>query len=267
MERNTKEIPKYEEVNEVSYEELPVRRKKRRKKKHYLLRLFVLLLIIGGGIFVMSRPYFDIDEIKVEGNSITETAQVIKEAQIEKGDNIFALNKRQVKKRMGENPYYKEIDINKNLPNEVVITVKERTPAAVIPYGEKFVMLDETGIVLELTEQNPKLTEISGITIKNMDRGTVLEPKEQEVFEKALTVLTTATESDVFYKTIEIKDDKAICYVYDNLSVKGKYDEVISNMKNGNVKKILYDLYQKKIQRGTVKIDGDKYCSFTPTFE
>lgn len=262
MDKDTLEIPIIDE------EELnrPPRRRKKRRKKRYLLRLFVILILIGGILFGLSLPYFDIVSIKVVGNKYVKTEEVLRDSKLKVGENIFKNQGRQIKKRMMDNPYFEEIDIDKKLPNEVVINVKERIPMAVLPYGDRYVVLDGNGIVLGLTDKHPKLTEITGTTIKNMEKGKKVIAKDEKNFDKALDLLEVINKNDLFFKSVRITGTKVECVIYDNLLVKGKYDDLISNIKNGNLSSVLYDLYKKKIKRGTVKIDGEEYCSFTPTF-
>ncbi|MFV0505010.1 MAG: cell division protein FtsQ/DivIB, partial [Lachnospirales bacterium] len=245
----------------------PTRRVKKRRKKNYTLRLFALVLFIIGSIYLMSLDYFDIETIKVTGNNTITKEQVLKEAGIKKGNNLFAINKRRVVKKMKKNPYYSSVRVNKNLPNEIVLEIEERVPSVALPYGGKFVILDEQGVVLGLKKENQKLTQVTGITIKTMDKGKSLEPIEKEDFAKALSIIKTARENDLFFKSIRIDKEKVVANVYDGLSVKGDVGEVLLNMTNGNLRDILYDLYTKGIRRGTVRIVEGKYCSFTPTVE
>lgn len=272
MEDNTMDIPQVEyneeEINVPSSREKnnKRKRKKKRRKKHYILRLIILIVLIVALVVCMNIPYFGIKTIKIEGNKYMSEKQVLKDTKIKTGDNIIKTTKRQIKKRMSSNPYYESISINKNLPDEVIITVKERTPMAVLPYGDRYVVLDIEGRVLGLEDTNPKLTEISGITIKNMEKCEIVDAKSPKVLDKSLEVLVAMEQNDLFFKKISIDGNKVVINVYDSLYIKGKTEQVLTNIKNGNLETILYDLYKKKIKRGTVKVDGKEYCSFTPTF-
>ena len=85
--------------------------KKKRKKKRPLLKLILVLGTVAAVFFVMSLPCFDVEEIVVEGNSLIKSSQIVKESEITKGENIFRLNKKQVKKILIENPYYESVKI------------------------------------------------------------------------------------------------------------------------------------------------------------
>lgn len=282
MERKTYQMPTegswYEErkfdmpeseMNMPENEEQPSpNRRKKRKKKRYLLKITIVLLLIGAALFVMSLSYFDIKTIKIEGNSSITAEQAIEDSGVKPGDNIFFLNKRQVAKKLhGKNPLYGDVKISKKLPDELVINISERIPAMTLPYGDKFVVLDKDGRVLDLTAAHPQVTEIGGITILQMDSGEVVEPKEKEKFERTKTLVKKAADSDIFFKKVTCEANEVVCNVYDRLYVKCTYDELVKIIDNGNLKGVLYDLYSKKIKRGTVKVENEQYCSFTPTFE
>lgn len=243
------------------------RKKKKRKKKSPLIRLIVLLSMIAIVICCLKLPVFDIKSIEVTGNEVIKDSQIRKESTVKKGDNFFQIRKKSIENALLENPYFESVKINKDIPDTVKIQVVERVPCAILPYGDKYVVLDEGGIVLGLKKSNPKLTTIMGITIKNMDSGQVVVPKQQEVFDKSLDFIKLAEENDLFFKIVHVEGKRIQCNVYDNIYVEGRYDQVVKQMKNGNLKAILEDLYKKEIKRGTVIVNGEKYCSFTPTFD
>ena len=41
----------------------------------------------------------------------------------------------------------------------------------------------------------------------------------------------------------------------------------MKNLKNGNLKSVLVDVYNKNIKRGTVNVTKEGVISFTPTFK
>ena len=73
-----------------------------------------------------------------------------------------------------------------------------------------------------------------------------------------------ADENDLYFKRIVFNKTKVDAYVYDNLKVTGKYDYLMSSIKSGTLKKVIYDLYQKDIEKGTVNVYNNDYCFFTP---
>lgn len=249
-------------------EQLRPQRRKKRKKKHYLLKFFILIIIVGAAFLVMSSSRFDITEIKVEGNVNIAAETAIEDSGIKTGDNIFFMNKRQIVKTMQEkSPLYGDVTIDRQLPGTLTINVAERTAAMTLPYGEKYVVLDAQGIVIGLVDSQPQVTEIKGITIKKMDSGEEVEPKEAEIYQQSVEIIQKANAADLFFKSVSVGEKEVVCNVYDRLYVKCTYDELIKIIDNGDLKGVLSDLYGRKIKRGTVTVEKKGYCSFSPTFE
>lgn len=249
-------------------EQLRPQRRKKRKKKHYLLKFFILIIIVGAAFLVMSSSRFDITEIKVEGNVNIAVETAIEDSGIKTGDNIFFMNKRQIVKKMQEkSPLYGDVTIDRQLPGTLTINVAERTAAMTLPYGEKYVILDAQGIVIGLVDSQPQVTEIKGITIKKMDSGEEVEPKEAEIYQRSVEIIQKANAADLFFKSVSVSEKEVVCNVYDRLYVKCTYDELIKIIDNGDLKGVLSDLYGRKIKRGTVTVEKKGYCSFSPTFE
>lgn len=241
--------------------------KKRRKRKKCIRIVMILTsILIFSFIVIACQPKYHIKTIEVVGNRQMSQKQIIEDSTLKTGDNIFKMNTFLLEKRMKKNPFYGNVQIDRKYPDKVVIKVEERKPTIAFPYGDKYVLINSDGIVMKLSNENPKLSEIVGVTIKGMERGEVLETSDDELFEKSLEFLALVDENDLFFKRIDLRKKNAKLNVYDNLYVKGKLGDISARIKDGNLKKVLIDLYRKNIKRGTVVIDGDKTCSFTPKF-
>lgn len=241
-------------------------KKKRRRKK--IAKVLIILLIIIAIILgvIVSQPKYNIGEIKVIGNKQMTKREVIADSNINVGDNIFKINVFLMEKKMKQNPFYADVNVKRQFPNQVVIQIEERKPTIAFPYGEKYVLINSDGIVMKLSEDNPRLSEIVGVTIKAMERGEVLKTNDDALFEKSLEFLSMVDENDLFFKRIDLRKKNAKLNVYDNLYVKGKLDAITASIKNGNLKKVLIDLYTKGMKRGTIVVEGEANCSFTPKY-
>ena len=241
------------------------RKKKKRKKKHYLLRL---LFVIGIGIgiyFLLTSELFTVSTITVEQNSYYSEAQVISLAEAETGGNLFEISTSEMKEKLLNDAYIKDAKIKRRFPDEIVITVTERKEAATIPYGSQFIIIDEDGIVLRLTDVETTLTQLTGLTISNLEPGTPLEVEEKFVLIDTMDMLSLMKENELFFKRIEMSPLVVKAYIYDNLTCEGRPENIMKNM--DDLKDVLYDLYIKGIERGMIKVGGDGYYSFSPLVE
>ena len=96
-----------------------------------------------------------------------------------------------------------------------VCVTTERREKVVLPYGEKYVVLDDDGTVLRLSKTRPRVTEIRNAIIKNMDKGEIVEIKDKEVFRKSLDVIKEMEKSDLFFS---VKREHAVYYITKKIS-------------------------------------------------
>jgi len=242
-----------------------IRKKKKRKKKHYLLRFVVLVAFATGMYFFFTSSLFDIQKLTVENNSHYTEEQVISLAGAKTGENLFEASLSQMKENLLADPYMKNVKLKRKLPAEVVIIVEERKEDAAVPYGNKYIIIDNEGMVLRNAEQEPALTLLLGMTIKNMEPGTPLEVEDNSALTDTLKLLEEVKEHELFFKKIDISSIMIKAYIYDQLVCEGKPDDILDNL--DSLQEVLYDLYTKGIERGVIKMGSDKYFSFSPLVE
>lgn len=242
-----------------------IRKKKKRKKKHYLLRFIVLVAFATGMYFFFTSSLFDIQQLTVDNNSHYTEEQVISLAGAKTGENLFEAPLSQMKEKLLADPYMKNVKLKRKLPAEVVIIVEERKEDAAVPYGNKYIIIDNEGMVLRIADQEPALTLLLGMTIKNMEPGTPLEVEDNTALTDTLKLLEEVKEHELFFKKIDISSIMIKAYIYDQLVCEGKPDDILDNL--DSLQEVLYDLYTKGIERGVIKMGSDKYFSFSPLVE
>ena len=242
-----------------------IRKKKKRKKKHYLLRFIVLVAFATGMYFFFTSSLFDIQQLTVDNNSHYTEEQVISLAGAKTGENLFEASLSQMKEKLLADPYMKNVKLKRKLPAEVVIIVEERKEDAAVPYGNKYIIIDNEGMVLRIADQEPALTLLLGMTIKNMEPGTPLEVEDNTALTDTLKLLEAVKEHELFFKKIDISSIMIKAYIYDQLVCEGKPDDILDNL--DSLQEVLYDLYTKGIERGVIKMGSDKYFSFSPLVE
>ena len=260
-------IEEYEEDEEEEERERIFKPKKKRKKKHYMLKFLAFCLVIAAIIGIGLSPIFAIKEIKVEGAENNKPAQIIKSSGVKKGDNIFKVRRSSVADSLKENAYLSSVDIERKLPGTLTIIVKERIESSYIAYGNDYIVLDSRGFILRKAEKKPKLTELTNVKITDMNIGEQIGVKDSETFEKCLEIISSMGAADLFFKKISVKGVMVRAYIKDNFLCKGKAENLIKNMENGNIKSILRDLRKKGKKKGTIIITDDKYCSYSPKVE
>lgn len=134
-----------------------------------------LLAVTAGvllGVGVFRHPVFAVAEASVSGLSRLSEADVLEQAPV-LGQNLLALPVHDVTESLMQNPWVREVQLQRHLPNRVAFFIEERKPAAVWEAGRRFFLVDRDGTVLEETRSPRDLP-----VIKDLD-GPVPQPGDR----------------------------------------------------------------------------------------
>lgn len=243
------------------------RKKKKRKKKNYLLRLLIIIAVGVGLYFLLSSELFDVDSVKIEHNKYYTVEQVKDKAGVKVGENIFAIKSGKIKDNLLKDPYFENVKIHRKLPSTVVIDVTERKEAAAVAFNQQYIIIDSNGLVLRKSSEIPKLTIIEGLTVKKAVEGKALQVEGNSILAHTLEMLQSIKGTELYFKKIDISSVIIKAYIYDQLICEGTPANLMENIKNGNLEATLYDMVNKGIERGVLKVGSDNYCSFDPMIE
>ena len=238
--------------------------RRKHRKKNYVLRFVIALALIAAAVLCAHLDYFDVDGIAVVGNEELTDEEIIKQSGLETGGSLFDVHPLLVQHRIKKNLYIEDVNVNRKLPNTVEIVVKERSLLAQFHKDAEFVITDSEGMVLDISEEEKKATMIEGVTVLAAEKKETIRIKENQGLQKTLDLLTAMDESDLYFKRIVYNGSKTDAYIYDSLKCSGKYDNLMSALNSGTLKKVIYDLYQKGVEKGTVNVYNNDYCFFTP---
>lgn len=243
------------------------RKKKKRKKKNYLLRLLIIIAVGVGLYFLLSSELFDVDSVKIENNKYYTVEQVKDKAGVKVGKNIFNFKSSKIKDNLLKDPYFENVKIHRKLPSTVVIDVTERKEAAAVAYNQQYIIIDSNGLVLQKSNEIPKLTIIEGLAVKKAVEGKALQVEGNSILAHTLEMLKSMKGTELYFKKIDISSVIIKAYIYDQLVCEGTPANLMENIKNGNLEATLYDMVNKGIERGVLKVGSDNYCSFDPMIE
>ena len=168
--------------------------KKKKMKKRRRMAFFTLLVVLSIVVVaVLSLTvFFNIDSIKVEGVSHYSESEIITVSGLEKGQNLFRLNKFKILKKIkSQLPYVEEVTIRRNFLGKIglVITVEETEPYMYVRDGRGYCLVDHNLKVLETVENKPEnIASITGVKAENAKPGKQLTCKDG--VEKHLLQLT-----------------------------------------------------------------------------
>lgn len=141
-------------------------RRRNRGRFGGLYKLLSILLILAA-ILAGCVVFFRVDTVLVEGNSRYTDEQVVAASQVERGDNLFTLNKSAMISRiLTRLPYVDDMSIHRKLPDTLVIYITESAPLAWVESGGACWLLDHRCKVLETGEESlaGALPQVLGLT-------------------------------------------------------------------------------------------------------
>ena len=132
-----------------------------------LIIIFLLALLGGAVYFIFYSSYFSIKNINISGlerinyeemRGVVETQMAEQRFFIFKQNNIFVFDENAVGKKINDKYALKAFSIDKRLPEALIISVEERSPALIWKTAEKYYIADWDGtIIREITPE-----EVSG---------------------------------------------------------------------------------------------------------
>lgn len=195
----------YEELPDNSHEAETVDYKKLKKKhlsarlrgKHIFLKVFLVLFLI---LCAFLTPVFNVNKIIVTGNSILSEDKIIDASGIYLSKNIFTFQCSKAKDEIEKLSFVDICEVERDLPSEVVINIKECIPIAQIRCGQSlFLIVDKSGKVLDISDNNKKydIPELDNISVVEFEVGKKVNPENTSVFNNILMLAQEVKNSGV----------------------------------------------------------------------
>lgn len=235
-------------------------RKKRRKLKDGFVLFLLFVALVCVGLVLSLTVLFNAETISCENSGVRYSdAQIIAAAGLEKGDNMFRMNTAFVEAKIEKAlPYVGKAEIKRRLPDTIVVCVEYTSASTAIKYGSGYVLLDDTGKVLETDVATPSdyVAEINGIEVQTAVAGEPVEFTDasylgyltlliQDFRQSGFTQITAYNFDESDNVTVEI--DYKIDVVFGNVTqIEGKLEfgkEVIrQNLDSAKTGKVIIDL-------------------------
>ncbi|MBQ7027727.1 MAG: FtsQ-type POTRA domain-containing protein [Ruminococcus sp.] len=209
------------DVEKISVERQNSRKRiRRRNRMMNVYGLVVILLVITAAVTISYTFLFNVDKIKVSGESDMYTAEdIVNASGIRKGDNLLRMksdvNEQAILDRL---LYVETAEISKKFPTSVEINVTRCIPAFNIKYDEGTLLVSKKGKILAdngyITD---KLPVIYGYDPADTTPGRPLVSKNEhkgEAFEEIISAFT----GNIDYKisSVDMSDEFSIIVNYEN---------------------------------------------------
>jgi cell division protein FtsQ len=135
---------------------LPSRKGNSRDFARKLLLLLLVMLMAGGAVTTLTAgvykalsrsSFFQITAIKIEGCRWVAKEELLELSGVDIHSNLLALDLEAVKARILEHGWIEQVRVDRHWPNELVITIRERSPVALINLADGLHYLDRQGTI------------------------------------------------------------------------------------------------------------------------
>ncbi len=228
-----------------------------------LVMLMVVLIAVSaifmvGYAAVTQSDYFCTQSIRIQGHSRLTRDDILSQAQIQTGDNLLAVNLRQVRKRLLAHPWIGTARVAREIPGTIYIYVTEHTPLAVVDLGRKFMVNTRGRIFKEFSKDDPQdIPLVTGIVYADISLGNDDLGKAMSAVVQVLKI-SRSKEKAISYKDIRgvhLDPEMGITLSVwpDQRKIKLGYSQF--KAKNGRLRQLLPHLKQNKMWRGFNTID------------
>jgi cell division protein FtsQ len=107
------------------------------------------LLFIYAYSYLTSSAYFEIRETSVRGLKELTEKDILALAALKPRQNLLAVNTDLLMRRISASPWVKNIYVGRELPNRLVMEVRERIPVALIKQASNFYLMDSEGNIFK----------------------------------------------------------------------------------------------------------------------
>jgi len=117
----------------------------------------VAISLLIGFDWVIRSPYLAVRETVVRGCKELTEKEILTLAAVRPSANILAVNPDAIARRIRSNPWIKEVHIGRELPDRLVIVVRERTAVALLQREGSLSVLDSDGAPFKKLESGDEL--------------------------------------------------------------------------------------------------------------
>ena len=211
------------------------RRNRYNRRRHqgrfsFLYKILVFIAICGA-IAVALALFFKVDKVTVTGNSRYSADKIVEAAGIQTGDNMFFLNKYKASEQITTAlPYVETVQIRRQLPDTLVVTVTECTaPAAVQQDGKLWLLSGDGKIVDSKTGDGKQYAMVKGLSLLEPQVGSDIQvpDEEQSSAQLLLTLLGLLRDKGMLadVQSIDLSDSASVILRYlDRFDVTFRWD-------------------------------------------
>ena len=99
--------------------------------------------------YMFHSPYFQLEEVVIEGCGRVTEKEIMALSGVKHFQNILAINLRETARRISANPWVGDVELERELPDKLVIKLSEKRPIALIKKDGDIYFMDSDGVIFE----------------------------------------------------------------------------------------------------------------------
>ena len=137
------------------------------------------LILLAGLIFWLWSCAFVLRSVVVQGSSL-DAETIVAAAGVTKGQSVFTLDESEIRGNINALGTVCLEEYELRLPDRLLLRVRDREPAAMLPFDGGLMLIDGDGYAMELAEDAPDtdLLYLSGVEIPNYYAGCTVDGGE-----------------------------------------------------------------------------------------
>ncbi len=225
---------KYQHILEVKVRSHKFKQQRNRIILNALFKL-ILLASLAGGVYYGGRaclnrlfwrnPDYNLTTVEINDDGTLSREQILGAAGIREGKNIFSINLSRARDSLGDLPQVERVDLERTLPNKIIITITERKPIAWLTpkasddptASPDAFLIDRKGTLMKTKKQLREyfhMPIIFGFATDNLEAGQTLDAPE---IVAALTLIDLNADNTRFQiRSIDLS--KGYCMMVTNQS-------------------------------------------------
>lgn len=221
--------------------------------------LLIIVVMLTGVIlifafnFTISAPCFRIRETVVRGCRELTEREILVLGSVNSAQNLLALNKEAMARRIGRNPWIKSVFIGREFPGRLVVQVEERSVMAVIRQDANLYLMDRDGVIFKRLEKHDEsdLPMLTGFYQGGRLNESLLKSARILLNDLAISKSFPTLESVSEIQGNEVLGlsvftDNGLCLVLGNDDYRNKLQRLSP---------ILEDLERRQLKEGFLRID------------
>lgn len=227
-----------------------IKRRKRRLKRLSMLAIILVTAII---FFIYKSPIFNVNKIIFTGVEAVNEDELQNSLKDYIGKNIFILNKKEIREKILENPYIKEVEVNKKGINTLEILIEE---------GKVVYYIEQEGGYKAITNDGFYVEKLETLEVKDMVKVVGVKDNGKNIGEKIIddeNVINILNEFNPILKSEHSEFRVEKLDLTDVLNIKGYINEIeilFGDYEDllGKMNKVLNILEQSKMKKGYIDV-------------